>query len=408
MKINYMKVIANLLFIFIIVNFLLCLVDEKPLKGYIFLWIAVFNMLLYLNKLTNLYIKVIIEVIVILPIIFIGNNITKFIVVFICAIIIYLYKKSNDKISYAETVEEFKKSFFITMFIAIVSWMKFDNNIINEFILSYTIMYLTFIIVILRYLRNYEYNAVNKKMNKFNAIYSVSMIITAFILALKSVRQAILNIFLFIYNGVIDVILYIITCVAMFIDYVFGKIFKGINFKLKTPPKINESSAGSMFGDIKTTNLSFSEAYPSLYNIITIMINIALILLVFYLLTKILRKKSVGNLKKEECIETKEFILAEKPVSKLKNKLKNFFNKGNYIEQIRHYYSRFMEDCINSGIELKETDTTMNIYLKSKESFNKRSLWNMRNIYLQIRYGNKSCTKQEVKEFYELYRKKNE
>lgn len=406
MKISYMKVISNLFFIFVIINFLLCLVEEKPLNEYVFLWIAVFNVILYFKKIINTPVKIIIEAAIMLPIIFIGDNTSKLAIIFICAMILYLYLKNKHKLSYAEALDEFKKSFLITLFIAAIAWIKFESSIASEFILPYIIMYVIFSIVILRYLRNYEYKAVDKKMKKFNIIYSICMLAAAFILALKSVRQSIIHIISYMYNVIINILLYILTFLFFCIDFIFSKIFKGVNFKLKKLPELNQSATGSPFSDIKTVNLSFAEAYPSLYKFITISFNIVIVIFVFYIIAKVLMKKSKMMSNNEEYIETKEFIVKEKPAARLQSKLAVLFHKKSYYEQIRAYYSKFIEDCISEGIEIKKSDTTLNIYSKSKYIFNKMSSAKMRSIYLGIRYGNKNCTKQDVKVFYELYKNK--
>lgn len=387
------------------VNFILCMIKKSPVNEYIFLWMALFNFALLWKKNANEYLKIVALVIIMLPIVLIKGSIVKMTIAFICAAIIYLYKQNRDKISYSETVDEFKKCFTIDIFISIVSWLKFNNDIVNEFILPYSILYIVSIIILLRFIRNYEYNAASKKMNKINIIYSICAISTAFILALKSVRQGILNLLLLIYKLILNIIFYVFIPIFSLITFILSKIFVNIHFKNIERPYIQ--NADSPFKNLKIVNEGLAISSPLLYKSITTTINILLVVLAAYFMIKLLRKKSSSSYKKDECVETKEFIFSENRPNKLINRLNSFLNKGDYAQQIRYYYRILMIDSMNKGVELKESDTTMDIYSKSIKTFNKVCLWNMRRLYLQIRYGNEQGSKEDVREFYKFYKNKN-
>ena len=394
MIIRYLKALSNLSFIFLTVNFIFCLAGYAPVSEYIFVWMIIFNLILYFKKYRNIYIKIMSLILLILPVIFISSNYEKLIALIIFALIFYLYKQKNN-LSYGETCEEFKKIIYIIPVILIISGINISRNLSDRFIIPYMIYYLIFTVLLIRYLRNYEYNAVNEKLNKINFTYFIVIIIAAIIFALKSVRHSILSIVLFVYRYIMDIFIYISSMIFLLVFNLFRNIhIKGINpniFKISQKDMKLQNTA-----DIK----EYALANPLLHKIIIIFVNIIIILLAVYIITRILRKRFAASPNLEECEETKEFIFSEKH----SNKIKSRFVFGDYPSQIKYYYRKLIKDMISKGINLNKSDTTMDIHLKSQEAFDKASLWSMRDMYIKVRYGREDCTKDNVKEFRNFYK----
>ncbi|MDV3426015.1 MAG: hypothetical protein LIR50_02345 [Bacillota bacterium] len=394
MIIRYLKALSNLSFIFLAVNFIFCLAGYAPVNEYIFVWMIMFNLALYFKKYRNIYIKTLFLIFLILPVIFISSNYEKLIVLIIFAVIFYLYKQKNN-LSYGETCEEFKKIFYIILAIFIISAININGALSGRFIIPYMIYYLIFTVLLIRYLRNYEYNAVNEKLNKINFSYFVVIIISALIFALKSVRHSILSIVLIIYGNIMDIFIYIFSLIFLLVYSLFKNIhIKGINpdiFKISPKDSKLQNTAG-----IKDYGL----ANPLLHKIIIIFVNTMIILLAVYIIIRLLNKKSTASPNSEKCEETKEFIFSEKHSDKIKSR----FVFGDYSSQIKYYYRKLIKDIISKGINLNKSDTTMDIHLKSRGAFDKASLWSMRDMYIKVRYGSRDCTKDNVKEFRNLYK----
>lgn len=396
MILKFLKAVSNLSFIFLIVNFFLCLTGYAPVNEYIFIWMIIFSINLYFEKYPGTYYKILLAVILMLPVIFIISNNEKIIVIIIFSVMFYLYKRNKNKLSYGDTAEEFKKSFFVILGIVIISGINFSSININKFIIPYTIFYLIFTVLLLRYLRNYEYNAVNEKLNKINTVYSIIVMVTAVISALESVRHSILSIILFIYRSIMSVFIYIFSMIFLLIY----NLFKNIHLKGINPDIFKVDIKKSKLADADYGGKDFALSNPLLYKIIIILINIILIMLVIYIIIRILDKKSKAVKISEKCEETKEFIFSEKHSKKIKDR----FVFGDYPSQIKYYYRKLMKDMISKGINLNKSDTTMDIHLKSEQVFNNSRLWKIREIYIKTRYGNKTCTKDDVKEFRNLYK----
>jgi hypothetical protein len=63
--------------------------------------------------------------------------------------------------------------------------------------------------------------------------------------------------------------------------------------------------------------------------------------------------------------------------------------------------------CKEKEIGLKESDTTLDIYAKSRDFFNKNVLPRMREIYIKVRYGFENPSSETVREFLSLYKRLN-
>lgn len=55
-----------------------------------------------------------------------------------------------------------------------------------------------------------------------------------------------------------------------------------------------------------------------------------------------------------------------------------------------------MKKCINSGIEIRRDDTSLDIQKNSEGKFNMESLRTIRNVYLKAKYSDYICKDEDV------------
>jgi len=144
-------------------------------------------------------------------------------------------------------------------------------------------------------------------------------------------------------------------------------------------------------------------------HVIIIIAGIVILLVLAYVISILLRRYEYRQKPKEEdYIETKEFITPGKDGNlNIVKKLLARLRPRDPVEKIRLYYKRYLLNCKEKGISLDDSDTTLDIYSKSKESFNKDIISRMREIYIQVRYGGINPDSKTVKYFITLYRKLN-
>lgn len=397
MILKYLKSISNLSLIFLIADFALLIAGYSPAGEYVFIWMIIFSIVLNIDKSLNIYYKTLLIIILVFPVFMIKENFDKLIALIIFSVVFYLHRENSNKFSYEETAEEFKKAFFVIIAILLLSQIYLNKIVSERYIIPYMLLYVVFTVPYLRYLRNYEHNAVNDELNKINIIYVIMIISSSLVFSLKYIRQFVIDIFLFIYKGIMDILIYILSDIFIIIYNFLKKIhfqknniFENINVK-------NQEL-------IKTSEADYAISHPLFVKIIVIIINAALILTALYIIRKVLKKKYNAVSQRDKCEETREFIFYEKRKERKRRRLLIF---GDYYSQIKYYYRKLMKDAVSKGVNIKNSDTTMDIYLKSRDTFNEENLWHMRDIYINIRYGNKTCTKDKVEEFHNLYKNRN-
>lgn len=406
MKLSSIKIICNLSFIFIIGNFILEIMGISPINEYIFLWLFFINIFLYNKKYKDKYIEIVAFASMLIPMLFIKDNIQNVILIFISALMFYNYKDSKIKNNYGEMVEEFKKVFLIILVVVFISSTEFSKSIVSITIIPYALMYLVFSVVLLRYLRNYEHNSINKEMDKINIRYSIIIVLSSILLALKPIRQSMVRVILLIYNGLVSIIIYISSWLFLLIGTILEKLISLMlkNYKSNYLQEFQISVKRSPFENIHRENNNFITQNGILYKLVTIVGNIIFFLIIFYIIVKILKKKSSIDKNYEEYKETREFIATGKEKKNIADIIRQVFKKRNNNSKIRYYYKKYMEKCVELKIDINNSDTTKDIYVKSKGLFNNIQLKKMRNIYLYVRYGDKDSSKENVEEFCKLYK----
>ncbi|NLY86063.1 MAG: hypothetical protein GX077_06905, partial [Tissierellia bacterium] len=97
------------------------------------------------------------------------------------------------------------------------------------------------------------------------------------------------------------------------------------------------------------------------------------------------------------------FIRDGKKEKKRKTRLfKDRFPRGPK-DQVRYYYRKYLNK-VRSVIEIEPSDTSLDVNNKAT-GFDRGVIEKIREIYINIRYGNKEAKAETVKEMEELYKK---
>ncbi|WMM25988.1 hypothetical protein RBU61_04760 [Tissierella sp. MB52-C2] len=363
----------------------------------IFIWsIGVSLVFSYSYKKSKIY--QIVSILLLAPLIF-YNNIKYIAFVVISTFFIYTYiTKSLMKGSHREYTDKIKKTYIVYGAICILLLLIDEgfNNFINISI-YFTIIYLVTTIILLRATRHLEAGMDMKKIRQVNLRYLVMIFTISSIAISERLRSYIFLIIRQIYLFTIDIIMKIlhypivimVTIVNKVITYIMGKDadYGILESLLDELTKAEEPiSSEKVLG---TDNIFVQRA-----------IQIILILFIFYMIYKLIIKTKDREYKELQYTEKREYIRDPK-------KRKKRFFKEKYPkelnQQIRYYYRRYMDKLDQKGIRVLKTDTSLEVNRKAEKTF-KEGIEEMRNIYINSRYGNKDVDKNKVKEMKNLYK----
>ncbi|GFN36723.1 hypothetical protein TXYLGN1_25100 [Tepidimicrobium xylanilyticum] len=131
---------------------------------------------------------------------------------------------------------------------------------------------------------------------------------------------------------------------------------------------------------------------------------IALILFIAYISYRLFKKKVAGKGKEEIAYrEEREFINI---VGGDKDKGKQFlFRPKGLKEQIRYYYRKALIKLYRKGVDIIPSDTSLEINVKAENDVDKKILKDVREIYIEARYGGTEIDKSKVDKMKRLYKK---
>ncbi|MBC7319562.1 hypothetical protein H5T89_02855, partial [bacterium] len=338
---------------------------------------------------------------------------------------LYLLSRIVKRLTYGSSVEEFEKVSPIVIIITIISIavsLAFPDKAIiyNRAVLPYFVVYLVSTVILLRTLRYIEYSSSeNKDINKVNLIYSIGIITISFLLSLPTIRTIlwrgitvgftyIISIFLMGLAWLIFGILYLFDKIVALLGRFFKPVKRGLP-EIKTDELTNRILNMARMGESKEFVEKKATTSSNANQILIIIFSIVILLIVAYIAYVLFRRyESRQKPKEEDYIETKEFITIKKEEgSNVLKRILERFRPKDPIEKIRLYYKKYLLMCKEKEIGLKESDTTLDIYTKSKDFFNKEVLPRIREIYIRVRYGLENPSNETVKEFIALYKRIN-
>lgn len=302
-----------------------------------------------------------------------------------------IWEVDTKKVNYGMASERFKKGMVFIAAALAVSIIGHKLGAFEEAAIPYIIIYLVSSVILLRTLRNMEYNDGDKRQDMLNLKYTVLVLGLSFFLSVKMIREAAFRALSWVYNALMDIFLFL-----------FSWVFYGIGYLLQLMISFlkniqSRSMAGKMLAKFfqpgrASDDLAEERGQAYFYEILSnsrvmhILVWAAAIILIVFITVRIFRRHSNFRLQEEEYTESREFIREEKAHTASK-KATAGFNAGEYAAQIRHYYQRFLKMCVGKGIDIKNSDTTLEISKKSVPPFDPEAVTGMREIYVKVRYG---------------------
>lgn len=424
MYIRYLKIISNLSFLFGLLGFVFSFIGILSNSELLYLWVILASIIIYRFSSKRIF-AVIVSLLPFLPLLILRSSMDRFFIAIIGVYSLYLTFKSLKRVTYGGAVEDFEKTIPIVIVLTVISIaisIAFPEKSVlyNNTVFPYLVVYLVSSIVLLRTLRYIEYSSgEGKEINKINLVYSLSIIGASFLLSLPVIRSFIWRVVSSIFTYTVSGFIFVLTWVVYTVFFLFDKLISLLNklfpVRHKGLPEIKPGELPS--GMIRLPNLerakelveNKSQSSSTLDQILIIIVAIAVLLVLAYIIFILFKRYEYRQKPREEdYIETKEFISIEKNrdlnvVKKLLARLK----PKDPVEKIRLYYKRYLMNCRDKGISLNDNDTTLDIYLKSREVFNRNVLSKMREIYIQVRYGKVNPDNKTVKYFISLYRNLN-
>lgn len=341
------------------------------------------------NKIFNLII-----LLLFLPIRFCSDKASIFFIT-ISSLFIFLYiKKSLLRGNYYQYAATFKKTylFYIVVLYFRILLDGFEGSI--DHAAPFIIIHILSSVILTRTIRHLDSGMDMEKIRKNNIRYLIFMAIVFSIATFKKLRT-------FLWTGiskVLDTIIY-----AIFYPlYLFGTWIS------PDPVEIVEEEVDldMVMGDLpemETLKVSeeIGEKFLNVFPIIKKVLGIVLLGVLIYIIYKIIIRAGDRNYIDEEFTEEREYIQKEK-------KKRGIFNREKYPkefgQQIRYYYRRYLEKLGKSDIEVLETDTSFEVNEKAEEIFSDE-IEDIRDIYINTRYGEKNVDENVVEEMKTLYKK---
>lgn len=390
MRTRTISIITDIIFMFIIANFLLCFNEYSPIQGEVFLYIIIINYFISKNIAMDYNRAISIVLLSAIPLVIFTDIIHFVCLIIILSVISYSYKKIDERCYYTYEVYKFKRMFISLIIVTILSLLKIDRDIVDYYIISYVIMYIVLYVFLIRLLRNYKYNIVNNNIKKINTLYLSIVMGVGVVISSEFMRNNLSRLLKYIYFKIVDGMLFIISIFAKIVEGLLSKIninidqnkiddlFNNTNIMINNDNKdIDYNSFSSTF---------FDKYFPAIIIIITIII-------VLIIIFKFINNTYSKNNETVDYKEEKEYIYNEK--SKKKN-IKDLFTIKSKKEKILILYRKYMKKCINSGIEIRRDDTSLDIQKNSEGKFNMESLRTIRNIYLKAKYSDYICKDEDV------------
>ncbi|MCX7795388.1 MAG: hypothetical protein N2380_02555 [bacterium] len=428
MYIRYLKIISNISLAFGIFGFLLSSIGifnntEIYNTELLYVWVILTSFLIYRLSSKKVF-TILLSVLPFLPVLFMRDSLNITFISIVGIYNLYLLSRIVRRLTYGSSVEEFEKVIPIVIIITIISVavsLAFPDKamIYNRSVLPYFVVYLVSTVILLRTLRYIEYSSTeNKDMNKVNLFYSVGIITISFLLSLPTVRAILWRGISVGFTYVISSFLMGLAWLVFGVFYLFDKIisllgrfFKPVKREL---PEIKMDELTKRIFNMARTEegkklLERKNTTSNVNQILLIIFSIVIILLITYIVyTLFKRYESRHKPREEDYIETKEFITIKKEEGSgvLKRILERLRPKDP-VEKIRLYYKRYLLMCKEKEVGLRDSDTTLDIYSKSRSFFNKEVLPRIREIYIKVRYGLENPSNETVKEFIALYKRIN-
>ncbi|MCL2323663.1 MAG: hypothetical protein FWC47_16350 [Oscillospiraceae bacterium] len=285
-------------------------------------------------------------------------------------------------------------------FMLIILFYLYENFMENSlpYSLPYVLIFLVSSVILMRMLKQDE--SVLKQV-KFKILTILPVILTlgaGLIFASKTSFQVLKAVFSFIYfNILIPVLMLIFTGVSylgLLLYYFLKSISRG---ELELPMNVDNSAE-----EINSTqqylnqNINYNGAGFQVFKMVFMVIFICFLIFFAYKLFKKFMMRDRGYMVHDDVMEERiPIVKDEESFSK---------NKSRKLNQVRLIYKKFLLLCIKFGIPINKSFTSLDYEKLSKDKFKKDEVIDgIRSIYLEVRYGEKEASREDVKKIKELF-----
>ncbi|MCX7884974.1 MAG: hypothetical protein N2448_08110 [Caloramator sp.] len=396
--------------VFSILNLISIFLGSIKSNSLLFIYITAFTFILYKSKNKNKQLLFFLLFPAFLPYLFFSSINYIFFISTINFCSYYFVLKIVDNINYSNASEHFTKTLYLLSAIIFIGLLSGKIHALNLVCAPYIFLSLISSITLLRTLRNIELNAMNKKINRINLIYSMIISLSSIILSLDYLRKGFYSILLKTYFILTELFMYVFYWVLLFIGYILSFLIIILR-KLLSRLSVNNVKIQmpvTPIENIKTKDYKSISNFINSNLVLNFLFKGLFFLLIIYIIIKIFKRYNIKNKELEIYTEKKEYIKIEKnnPLGKIKSTVL-FKKTKDYSDQIRFYYLKFIKKSIKNKIEIKNSDTTFEINQKSSKIFDTEILNSIRDIYINVRYGSFKPDKKTVKIFIENYKKLN-
>ena len=276
---------------------------------------------------------------------------------------------------------------------------------VEQEVLGYLLLYLITSVILLRSLRHMEYYEDHQTISRINLGYLVILLGFSAILSTKVIRSAVFHGIRMIYEIIMDAISYVLSWIIYGISLILGaffgwleQFFQGIGLRHVLMPEMK----GSVLGQAELSREELTSSLLASPFFIWLGRGVVTLVLL-YLIYRILRRGSIPSPQEQGYTESREYI-PKTDKERLRNPSSRY-GKDSPAYEIRHYYRKFLKLCVSRKLELKDSDTTLQIQTAAETEFDNKNLYNMREIYLEVRYGEKSTDEDTADRFRNFYHK---
>lgn len=395
MCILLLEIISVMSLIFAVLNILFTFTSLSEMFLLFLYSLIVTTIATYLQKKNKIYGAL--TVFLFLPLFYFRGKSAFWFLLYLTVITFIYVNKSIGKGNYDHFSRRLRTSFVVIAGITVfVLALNFLRNAIMPGVV-FTVIYLLSSIMLVRSLRHIESGMDMKKLNRINLKYLGIIAALSIIMTIDSIRNAVVFIFSKIYEVIIDGLLAILLIPIRFLFMLVENLIEWLAGR-----ELVEVEFGTQEMEFGENGVDYRDLIQSevVKEIVFSVLSLAVFILIIYIIYKILSK--IGNRGHEglEYQEEREYIKTDK------RKKNRFFERypKELKEQVRYYYRKYLRALTKKKVEIKSSDTSLDIKETSKETFKNED--KIREIYIKARYSNDDIKDEDVGIIKRAYKEK--
>jgi len=405
---DIIRIISISSFIFAVLNSIFSLFGMESANNYLFIWISTNLLYFYLMNKKKDHWKYISPLVMLLPVVFL-REVHEFLFLALVVLLAQFFLQGRIDYRYSTVTEEFRKNVLVLAVIYGFSMLVGAMSLFGKYVAPYIFIYLITSIVLLRTLRYMENMGNAEKINKINLRATLGIIILSMGTSNEWVLKILKSILVTIKAGYDRVINFIFAWLVVPLAYLMDRYFR-FDLRVLREGKDDPEQIGlSGILELRQVSISVgSEAAELINQLILNMILAILIIGVIYIIYRIYAKQAQKEIIAGEYVESKEFIFKERKKEEgFFRRLTNFIKPKSNEEKIRLYYKKFLENCQEYQIEIRGSDTSLDVSKKAQYIFDPIIMEKMRKIYIRVRYGQQKVNTSTYEEFKGYYKELN-